>query len=95
MTSSRTMALARRTSLAALLAAGTALVAGPRPAVAQAVATTAVAAPTTLLNVGDVAPDFALPAATRYGRLMGPVRLADLKGQTIVIAFFYKARTKG
>jgi len=24
-----------------------------------------------------------------------PVRLRDLKGKTVVLAFFYKARTKG
>jgi thioredoxin-dependent peroxiredoxin len=45
--------------------------------------------------VGSVAPDFTLPTVTRYGKLASPTRLADLKGQTIVIAFFYKARTKG
>ncbi len=45
--------------------------------------------------VGSMAPDFSLPAVTRYGKLASPTRLADLKGQTVVIAFFYKARTKG
>ncbi len=45
--------------------------------------------------VGAPAPDFALPAATRFGTLRDPVRLADLRGSTIVIAFFYQARTKG
>jgi peroxiredoxin Q/BCP len=46
-------------------------------------------------KVGDVAPDFVLPGATRYGVLKGPVRLSDLKGQTVVVAFFPKARTSG
>lgn len=45
--------------------------------------------------VGEPAPDFALTGATRYGILQQPVRLADLRGQTVVLAFFYKARTKG
>ena len=45
--------------------------------------------------VGDVAPDFALPGATRYGLLRDPVRLSDYRGQTVVLAFFFKARTKG
>ena len=45
--------------------------------------------------VGDVAPDFALPGATRYGALRDPVRLSDYRGQTVVLAFFFKARTKG
>ena len=47
------------------------------------------------LAVGSVAPDFALPGATREGVLPSPVRLADLRDQTVVIAFFYRARTKG
>ena len=46
-------------------------------------------------EVGTVAPDFALPGATRYGILKDPVRLSDLRGKTVVLAFFYKARTKG
>ncbi|HEX7049717.1 MAG TPA: redoxin domain-containing protein [Longimicrobiales bacterium] len=47
------------------------------------------------LEVGAVAPDFELPAATRYGILKGPVRLSDFKGKTVVLAFFFKARTPG
>jgi peroxiredoxin Q/BCP len=46
-------------------------------------------------EVGTMAPDFALPAATRYGLLRDSIRLSDLRGKTVVIAFFYKARTKG
>jgi thioredoxin-dependent peroxiredoxin len=46
-------------------------------------------------EVGAMAPDFALPAATRYGLLRDSIRLSDLRGKTVVIAFFYKARTKG
>jgi thioredoxin-dependent peroxiredoxin len=45
--------------------------------------------------VGALAPDFALPGATRYGVLRDPVRLSDFRGKTVVLAFFYKARTKG
>jgi thioredoxin-dependent peroxiredoxin len=46
-------------------------------------------------EVGQPAPDFTLPGATRYGLLREPIHLADFKGQTVVIAFFPKARTKG
>jgi hypothetical protein len=46
-------------------------------------------------GVGTVAPDFTLPGATRYGLLKAPVRLSDYRGQTVVLAFFYQARTKG
>jgi hypothetical protein len=45
--------------------------------------------------VGDVAPDFALTGATRYGILRAPVRLSDFRGKTVVLAFFFQARTKG
>lgn len=52
------------------------------------------AAPPTL-DVGAVAPDFAIPGATRYGTLKNPVRLSDFRGKTVVLAFFFKARTRG
>ena len=45
--------------------------------------------------VGQLAPDFSLPGATRYGLLSAPVKLSDFRGKTVVIAFFYQARTKG
>jgi peroxiredoxin Q/BCP len=45
--------------------------------------------------VNAVAPDFTLTGATRYGVLKTPVTLADYRGRTVVLAFFYKARTKG
>ena len=47
------------------------------------------------LAVGQTAPDFSAPGATRYGLLRDPVKLSDFRGQTVVLAFFYKARTKG
>lgn len=46
-------------------------------------------------DVGEVAPAFSAPGATRYGLLEKPVELSDYRGQTVVLAFFYKARTKG
>lgn len=45
--------------------------------------------------VGQMAPDFSLRGATRYGLLAAPVKLSDFRGKTVVIAFFYQARTKG
>ena len=47
------------------------------------------------LQVGAAAPDFVLPGATRYGVLKSPIHLSDFRGKTVVLAFFYKARTKG
>ena len=45
-----------------------------------------------LISVGEMAPDFALPGATRYGTL---VRLSDYRGETVVLAFFFRVRTPG
>jgi peroxiredoxin Q/BCP len=75
-----------RVALAALL-----VIASAHTAHAQQPAAAASSAP----EVGAMAPDFTLPGATRYGLLREPVRLSDLRGNTVVLAFFYKARTKG
>jgi thioredoxin-dependent peroxiredoxin len=78
---SRTAGLA-----AALLAGATGLLAAQQPQPGSAAF-----APDT----GAMAPDFTLPGATRYGLLKQPVKLSELRGQTVVLAFFPKARTKG
>ena len=31
----------------------------------------------------------------RYGVLAEPVRLSDYRGETVVLAFFFRARTRG
>ncbi len=46
-------------------------------------------------DVGTLAPDFTLPAATRYGVLRDSIKLSAYRGKTVVLAFFFKARTKG
>jgi hypothetical protein len=46
-------------------------------------------------GVGAMAPSFSLPGATRYGVLQQAVNLADYHGKVVVLAFFFKARTKG
>lgn len=46
-------------------------------------------------KVGEMAPDFSLPGATRYGRLRDAVSLSSFRGNTVVLAFFIKARTRG
>ena len=73
---------------------GTAGMAVPTALHAQQ-ATAAVAAAVAGPAVGEAAPDFALSGATRYGLLRNPVRLSDYRGRTVVLAFFYQARTKG
>lgn len=86
----------RMRSLAVALA-----MAMPAAATAQVVTKDAPAAPASAAAqpagpaVGDVAPDFSLPGATRYGLLRDQIRLRDYRGQTVVLAFFFKARTKG
>jgi peroxiredoxin Q/BCP len=46
-------------------------------------------------KVGDMAPDFTLSGSTKDGVMPKPIHLADFRGQTVVLAFFPKARTKG
>jgi len=48
-----------------------------------------------VLAPGTPAPDFALPGATRYGILADKVRLSDYRGQVVVLAFFFRVRTRG
>jgi peroxiredoxin Q/BCP len=55
----------------------------------------AAAAKTPVPAIGAMAPDFALPGATRYGLLQKPASLSDYRGKTVVLAFFFRARTKG
>jgi hypothetical protein len=64
-------------------------------AAASGAAQAAPGAAVTVPAVGQMAPDFSLAGATRYGLLASPVKLSDFRGKTVVIAFFYQARTKG
>ncbi|MGH7560208.1 MAG: hypothetical protein ACRENB_04225 [Gemmatimonadales bacterium] len=48
----------------------------------------------TPLAVGADAPDFTLSGATKEG-LTGPITLSGLRDKTVVIAFFFRARTRG
>jgi hypothetical protein len=70
---------------AALVLVAACLVMVPSPATAQA----------TPLEAGVVAPDFTLPGATRHGILAEPISLRDYEGKTVVLAFFFRARTRG
>lgn len=80
--------------LAAALVAGSATAAlaqaaaGPAPAAATTAAATAPA-------VGQMAPDFSLPAAGANGPLAAPVTLSSLRGKVVVVAFYPKDRTGG
>lgn len=47
------------------------------------------------LQVGDAAPGFEITGANRGGILDAPLSLDDYRGKTVVLAFFYKARTPG
>jgi hypothetical protein len=76
-----------------LVVGAAALIAAAGVAVGQQ--STVVAPAPTGPGVNDLAPDFTLDGATRYGLLKTPVRLSDYRGRTVVLAFFYQARTKG
>jgi len=45
--------------------------------------------------VGAVAPDFALRGATRFGVLRDPIRLSDFRGKTVILAFYFRSRSRG
>ena len=78
-----------RSVLAALLVAGLGLAVAPT-ASAQA----ADAAPEPLA-VGTKAPDFTLVGADADGVLSDSIHPTDFRGHTLVIAFFYRARSSG
>ena len=80
--------------LAATVLVAASLLAAPLAAQQPAAAPVAPAAPKGL-EVGAMAPDFTIPGATRYGTLRAPITLSSLRGQTVVLAFFPRARTRG
>ena len=80
----------------AALACASAPVPVQQPAAPAGPRTAAPAGPRTAPPpVGATAPEFALPGATRYGLLDEPASLSDYKGKTVVLAFFFRARTRG
>ena len=81
----------------ARIAASTAIAAASIAAAASGHAQAATAAATAPAGpaVNDVAPDFTLMGADRYGLLKTPIKLSDYRGRTVVLAFFFQARTKG
>lgn len=46
-------------------------------------------------KVGDIAPDFTLRGVTKDGPMREAIKLSSYRGNTVVLAFFFKARTKG
>jgi len=62
---------------------------------AQQPATPPTPAPEVGPKLGEMAPDFEFTGITRYGKLATTQKLSDFRGQTVVLAFFPKARTKG
>ena len=72
---------------ASVLCAGALI--SPTAASAQAVAGTGA------LAVGQPAPDFTVKSVNAGGAMATPFHLADHKGETVVLAFFPRARTQG
>jgi len=64
-------------------------------AAAQQPAAPAPPAPEVGPKIGEMAPDFEFTGITRYGKLANTQKLSDFRGQTVVLAFFPKARTRG
>ena len=72
--------------------------------VALALATTVAASPggakaqeagMGLVEVGAMAPEIEMTGATRHGVLRDKIRLSDYRGKTVVLAFFFRVRTRG
>lgn len=81
--------MSTRSALAAILVAALGLGAAPTLAAQDA---DAVAEP---LAVGTPAPDFTLVGADSSGVLADSIRPTDFRGHTLVIAFFFRARSSG
>lgn len=88
------ISLARRASFASLVVAA-AVVGAPVAATPFAASLGAQAAPAGLLAAGTVAPDFTLVTVTKDGRTAKSFTLSEHRGETVVLAFFPKARTSG
>ena len=63
-------------------------------AIAPSITGAQAAAPTPL-KVGEMAPDFTVTVVTQAGVAAKPFKLSEHKGETVVLAFFPKARTSG
>ena len=63
-------------------------------AIAPSIAGAQTAQPTPL-KVGEMAPDFTVTVVTAAGVVAKPFKLSEHKGETVVLAFFPKARTSG
>lgn len=85
------MSLFSRSLRQAIAAAATVAVSAT---VASAQAAPAAAAGPTL-KVGDMAPDFTVTSVTSAGVTSKPFKLSEHKGETVILAFFPKARTSG
>jgi len=78
-----------------LVAAAVALLLPVVAAGAQSSAAGADAATPTAPEVGSVAPDFTAPWADASGARAAPVRLSDLRGKVVVLAFYPLDRSSG
>ena len=74
--------------------AALALLAGALSA-APAAGQAAAPPPQNFLRVGTMAPDITLTGATKYGIIQAPIKLSDFRGEPVVLAFFFRARTRG
>ena len=72
--------------LTAGLLAGTLAAFGAAPGSAQEI---------DLMDVGEMAPDIEFVGAAADGVMEGTRRLSEYRGETVVLAFFFKARTRG
>jgi peroxiredoxin Q/BCP len=81
-------------ALSAVIAVSTAAQTATGAAAAQAAQAYQAAVPAPP-EVGQMAPDFTLPWADSAGVRSAPVKLSDLRGKVVVVAFYPQDRTQG
>ena len=47
------------------------------------------------LSAGEMAPDIQVTGSTRYGVVSESLNLSDFRGETVVLAFYFRARSGG
>jgi peroxiredoxin Q/BCP len=67
----------------------------PPPAASQAAAQPAPPPPPAEIDIGKIAPDFTLEWADSSGPIAKPVKLSDLRGKVVVLAFYPADRSTG
>lgn len=95
MNTNRFLNAALTVSLAAFAARSASAQTTPAPAAASPAAAPVTPPPPAEIDVGKIAPDFTLDWADSAGAITKPVKLSDLRGKVVVLAFYPADRSTG